>query len=342
MAYTDIDDASLFFRVKLYNGNNNAQNIAFDETHENMQPDLVWIKSRSGNTVFDHVIGNSASGGGKYLKTNQTTSETSNNNVIYTFNTNGFSVGGATFVSEGGRTYVAWSWKESSTAGFDLVTYTGNSSDGTTTQNISHSLSAVPHWILVKNRADATNFAVYHKGNTSSPETEIIYLNVTNATADDNAFWGDTSPTSSQFRVGGDNGVNGNSDAMIAYLWSEKQGFSRFGSYTGNGDNNGTFVFTGFSPAFIMIKRSDSTGQWGMNDTKRDFNDEYGNDTSVFADNHQVETSSGSLNVDFLSNGFKLRSDNNEYNNNGGSYFYMAFAEAPMVNSNGLPSNARQ
>ena len=106
-----------------------------------------------------------------------------------------------------------------------------------------------------------------------------------NATADDNAFFGDTDPTSSQFRVGGDNGVNGNSDAMIAYLWSEKQGFSRFGSYTGNGDNNGPFVFTGFSPAFIMIKRSDSTGQWGMNDTKRDFNDEYGNDNSVFADN---------------------------------------------------------
>ena len=340
MAFTTIDNPELYFQVKTYTGNGGTLAITLDGS-EDMSPNFVWIKER--NLTSSHALTDTVRGNTKKIKTDDSDAEETNTNLITSFDSDGFTLGDNGNANQSSsQTYVAWCWVESATAGFDIVSYTGNSSDGTTTQDISHSLSAVPHWILVKNRADATNFAVYHKGNTSSPETEIIYLNVTNATADDNAFWGDTSPTSSQFRVGGDNGVNGNSDAMIAYLWSEKQGFSRFGSYTGNGDNNGTFVFTGFSPAFIMIKRSDSTGQWGMNDTKRDFNDEYGNDTSVFADNHQVETSSGSLNVDFLSNGFKLRSDNNEYNNNGGSYFYMAFAEAPMVNSNGLPSNARQ
>ena len=335
MAYTDIDDASLFFRVKLYNGNNNAQNIAFDETHENMQPDLVWIKSRSGNTVFDHVIGNSASGGGKYLKTNQTTSETSNNNVIYTFNTNGFSVGGATFVSEGGRTYVAWSWKESSTAGFDLVTYTGNSSDGTTTQNISHSLSAVPHWIIIKNREDATNWPTYHKGNTSAPETEVIYLNLTTATSDDSAFFGDTAPTTSQFTVGGDNGANGNNDNMIAYVWSEKKGFSKFGSYSGNGSADGTFVYTGFRPAWVMIKITSGADGWMLFDNKR--NPTNVMDKYMTADGLGADSTRDS--IDFLSNGFKLRTSNGDVNN--GTYIYICFAESPFVNSKGITTNAR-
>ena len=340
MAFTTIDNPELYFQVKTYTGNGGTLAITLDGS-EDMSPNFVWIKER--NLTSSHALTDTVRGNTKKIKTDDSDAEETNTNLITSFDSDGFTLGDNGNANQSSsQTYVAWCWVESATAGFDIVSYTGNSSDGTTTQDISHSLSAVPHWILVKNRADATNFAVYHKGNTSSPETEIIYLNVTNATADDNAFWGDTSPTSSQFRVGGDNGVNGNSDAMIAYLWSEKQGFSRFGSYTGNGDNNGTFVFTGFSPAFIMIKRSDSTGQWGMNDTKRDFNDEYGNDTSVFADNHQVETSSGSLNVDFLSNGFKLRSDNNEYNNNGGSYFYMAFANSPFVNSNKIPNNARQ
>jgi hypothetical protein len=300
-----------------------------------MQPDLVWIKSRSGNTVFDHVIGNSASGGGKYLKTNQTTSETSNNNVIYTFNTNGFSVGGATFVSEGGRTYVAWSWKESSTAGFDLVTYTGNSSDGTTTQNISHSLSAVPHWIIIKNREDATNWPTYHKGNTSAPETEVIYLNLTNATSDDSAFFGDTAPTTSQFTVGGDNGANGNNDDMIAYVWSEKKGFSKFGSYSGNGSADGTFVYTGFRPAWVMIKITSGADGWMLFDNKR--NPTNVMDKYMTADGLGADSTRDS--IDFLSNGFKLRTSNGDVNN--GTYIYICFAESPFVNSKGITTNAR-
>ena len=340
MAFTTIDNPELYFQVKTYTGNGGTLAITLDGS-EDMSPNFVWIKER--NLTSSHALTDTVRGNTKKIKTDDSDAEETNTNLITSFDSDGFTLGDNGNANQSSsQTYVAWCWVESATAGFDIVSYTGNSSDGTTTQDISHSLSAVPHWILVKNRADATNFAVYHKGNTSSPETEIIYLNVTNATADDNAFWGDTVPTSSQFRVGGDNGVNGNSDAMIAYLWSEKKGFSKFGSYTGTGNNDGAFVFTGFSPAFIMIKRSDSTGQWGMNDTKRDFNDEYGNDNSVFADNHQVETSSGSLNVDFLSNGFKLRSDNNEYNKNGGSYFYMAFANSPFVNSNKIPNNARQ
>jgi hypothetical protein len=337
MAYTSIDNPALYFQTKLYTGNATDDTaITFDVTDTSMQPALIWIKNRS-TTDSHHWVSVPGTGVAKRLRTDTTGAIGDQSDGVKSIQSNGFTIGTTGSLNGNGNSIVAWCWKEDATAGFDIVSFTGNSS----TQDISHSLSAVPHWILVKNRADATNWAVYHKGNTSAPETEIIYLNADNATSDDSAFFGDTAPTSSQFRVGGDNGVNGNGDSMIAYVWSEKKGYSKFGSYTGNGDADGTFVYTGFRPAWILIKRSSSgTMDWILHDNKRagfNVNDDY-----LIANTNSAEITGNSFrSLDILSNGFKLRGTQAETNESGETYIYMAFAESPFVNSKGIPTNAR-
>jgi hypothetical protein len=336
MSYTNgLDNPELYFQCKTYTGNGGTLAVTLDGS-ENMSPNLVWIKER--NLTSSHALTDTTRGNTKKIKSDDTDAEETNTNLITSFDSDGFTLGDNGNANQSSsQTYVAWCWKETATAGFDIVSYTGNSSDGTTVQDISHSLSAVPHWMLIKNRADATNFAVYHHKNTSAPETEVIYLNATNATSDDSAFFGDTSPTSSQFRVGGDNGVNGNSDAMIAYLWSEKKGFSKFGSYTGNGNADGTFVYTGFRPAMIITKRTDTTGAWVIYDNKRDtFNPA---DAQLVPSSSEAEATSERF--DFLSNGFKLITTATRVNASGSPYIYMAFAESPFVNSKGVPCNGR-
>ena len=335
MAYTTIDDPTQYFNTAIWTGTGDSTTAVTGVGH---QPDFIWIKNR--DVGDDHMLYDSVRGGTKRMFSNSTGAEGTESQGIQSFDSDGFTTG--THRATGGdasNKMVAWNWKEDATAGFDIVSYTGNSSDGTTVQDISHSLSAVPHWIIIKNRADSTNWAVYHKGNTSAPETEVIYLNATNATSDDSAFFGDTAPTSSQFRVGGDNGVNGNGDSMIAYVWSEKKSFSKFGSYTGNGNADGTFVYTGFKPAWLLYKRSDdSTGRnWQIYDNKRSTFNEL--NKRLRADTSDAETTS--TGIDFTSNGFKLRTSDGNYNASGANYIYMAFAESPFVNSNGIPTNAR-
>ena len=341
MAYTAIDDSSAYFKVQLYTGDGNSSKaITFDDTDTNMQPDFVWIKRR--DDADSHMLYDSVRFDGSnayWLQANVNSLEGSDR-PLTAFGSDGFTIGSNNSALNGNtNTYVSWNWKKTADAGFDIVTATGNA----TAKTISHSLSAVPHWMISKERTGSVNdWTVYHHKNTAAPETDSLILNETNTTSDQNTHWNDTAPTSSVFTVGTGSVVNRNSSTYVYYLWSEKKGFSKFGSYTGNGNNDGTFVYTGFSPAWIMIKRTDGTGPWGMNDIKRDFNDEYGNDASVYANTSGTEGTSGSLNVDFLSNGFKLRSDNNEYNNSGGSYVYMTFADSPFVNSSKIPNNARQ
>jgi hypothetical protein len=340
MAYTTIDDPAQYFNTVLYTGNGGTQSI----TGVGFQPDWVWIKQRSATE--NHNVTDSVRGATKTLEPNNAVAEATYAQVVSAFGSDGFTVGTSDYVNKNTSTYVAWNWKESATAaGFDIVSYTGNSSDGTTVQDISHSLSAVPHWIIVKNRADSANWAVYHKANTSAPQTEVIYLNLANATGDDSAFFGDTAPTSSQFRVGGDNGVNGNSDAMIAYLWSEKKGFSKFGSYTGNatGNGGGPFVYTGFKPAWVMIKNASAgSTDWLIFDNKRGgpVATYYGNNNKFFLEANENDAEANET-FDMYSNGFKIKITNNFINGDGNTLIYMAFAEAPLVNSNGVPCNAR-
>ena len=332
-AYTTIDNPELYFQTKIYTGDGNTgRSITFDNTDTSMQPDLAWFKNRDDTDHFGLV--DSVRGVTKRLSSNDTFAEQTDANNISAFNSNGFSISASgidNMTNTSGEKYVFWCWKESATAGFDIVGYTGNA----TARTISHSLSAVPKVVLGKRRSDASNWCMYH---ASVGNTKALYLNNTTTGATSTTFWNDTNPTSSVFTVGTDAALNGNTDTQIAYLWSEKQGFSKFGSYEGNGNADGTFVYTGFSPSFVMLKEIDQTGNWCMSDNKRPG---YNPTNMVNANEAGAETTDGTNTIDHLSNGFKLRTTGSSSNTSNSTYIYMAFAEAPFVNSNGVPCNAK-
>jgi hypothetical protein len=329
MAYTTIDNPELYFQVKLYTGTGTSTAFTLDGS-EDMQPDLVWLKERGG--ANSHVLTDAVRGATKSLWSDVNNAESTQSTALTSFNSDGFTLGDATWINNSSDTFVAWCWKESATAGFDIVSYTGTGS----ANNVSHSLSAVPKWIIVKNRDTARNWNVYY-----GDETDYLQLNDTSATTDNVNKWNDTAPTSSVFTVNTSSDVNKSSDAMIAYLFAEKQGFSKFGSYTGNGSTDGTFIYLGFRPAFVIAKRTDSTANWYMMTAK--ISDSGGGnplDRPLFANDTQAEND-GDNNVDLLSNGFKIRGSGSAQNGSGATYIFMAFAEAPFVNSNGVPCNAR-
>jgi hypothetical protein len=332
MAYTTIDNPELYFQTVTYTGNATARTITLDGD-ENMQPDLVWGKIRS--EAQDHVLVDSVRGATKQLYASDNALEQTEAQGLTGFASDGFTLGTHAYFNKNTATYVAWCWKESATAGFDIVTATGTGSAKT----ISHSLSAVPHWIISKEKTGSANdWVVYHHKNTSAPETDKLILNETNATSDDSC-WNDTAPTSSVFSVSGASVVNRSSSTYVYYLWSEKKGFSKFGSYTGNGNANGTFTYLGFKPSFVMVRDPNNAENWLMYDNKRPgFNV---TNNHLFANTSDSETASTANIMDLLSNGFKIRSTNNGLNRSGGTFLYMAFAESPFVNSNGVPNNAR-
>jgi hypothetical protein len=341
-AYTTIDDPEAYFQTVLYTGNGADGNAITLPGDTAMQPDFVWIKERSTTNeyrLYDDVRGVNAA-----LHSSTTGGETAAAayGQFESFDSDGFTVGQGTGdpgngagTNQDGATIVAWCWKESATAGFDIVSYTGNA----TNRTISHSLSAVPKFIIVKNRTDTSNVLVYHGGNTSAPATDGLYMNTTDATDDDAGFFNDTDPTSSVFSVGTNNNANGNTDAMIAYLFAEKQGFSKFGSWIGNGNADGPFLFCGFRPAMIIGKNTARTEDWFILDAKRDtFNPV---DERLQPNSSGAESTVTTLGIDFCANGFKLRGATNQYNASGETMIFMAFAEAPLVNSKGVPCNAR-
>jgi len=333
-AYTTIDNPELYFQTKLYTGNGSTQSITLDGD-EDMQPDFLWIKDRDNAT--SHQLVDVVRGSDEVLCADESYALTTDSNRVSSLDADGFSVGSNSNVNTDTANIVSWCWKESATAGFDIVGYTGNGTDDT---DIAHSLSAVPHVIIVKNRTEAYGWNVYHHKNTSAPETDALYLETNAATADTADSWSDEAPTSSVFTLGSGNGVNKDTNALIAYLWTDIQGFSKFGSYIGNGVvDDGPFIYTGFRPAFVLCKRTDSTssGAWVLWDNKRNpFN---ASENYLVVDTSGAEGSSGTS-IDMLSNGFKPY-DTGACNISGGTFIYMAFAEAPFVNSNGVPCNAR-
>ena len=254
MAYTTIDNPELYFQTVLYTGDSSDGNAITFDGDEDMQPDMIWVKSR-GNAY--HYVADSVRGVTKRIAPDRADAETSTTDTVASFDADGFTLDDdATnnWINYSGTSYVAWCWKETADAGFDIVGYTGNATDDV---DISHSLSAVPHVIIVKNRDNVNNenWCVYHHKNTSAPETDFLKLNTTGATADEVEIWSDEVPTSSVFTIGRQDAINTSSGNHIAYLWSEKQGFSKFGSYKGNGNADGPFVYTGFRPAFLMVKK---------------------------------------------------------------------------------------
>ena len=333
MAYTTIDNPELYFQTKLYTGTGSSNAITLDGS-EDMAPDLVWLKKRSAGG--GHYLTDTVRGATKTIYPDGTDAEGTVAQALTAFGSDGFTVGTDSGINVNTGTHVAWCWKESADAGFDIVSYAGDAVAG---RNISHSLGAVPHVMFVKNRTNAIKWAVYHHKNTSAPETDHLQLNDNVATSDDDSTWDDTAPTSSVFRVKSSTSTNGSSANYIAYLWTEKQGFSKFGSYTGNGSADGTYVYTGFRPAFVLFKGLASNREWILADNKRDPINEvdavlYGNTTDLEGDSDMV---------DFLSNGFKHihASGPGTINTSGETYIYMAYAEQPFVNSNGVPGNAR-
>ena len=345
MAYTTINKSSDFFNTKLYTGNGGTQSI----TGVGFQPDWTWLKKRNG-TANHHLV-DAVRGAGYYLYGNLSNAEGGNGSALLTsFNTDGFTLDAGADSNASGATGVSWNWKANgagsantagsinstvsanTTSGFSIVKWTGTGSAGT----IGHGLGSAPLIVLYKSISGSSNWYFYtYQIDGSSDE---LALNLTEGKTDRSL----TAPTSSLFYVDGQSERNGSGATQLAYCFAEKQGYSKFGSYTGNGNADGTFIYTGFKPAWVMVKKYSSTSGWYMNDTARDpFNGTYGNDASLFANTSGAEFTSASLNVDMLSNGFKLRSNNSEVNGNTYTYIYMAFAEAPLVGTNNVPCTAR-
>ena len=324
MAYTTIDDPTIYFNTKLYTGNGgtNAQ------TGVGFQPDWVWIKNRSGSD--QHALYDSVRGANKYLSSSRNIAEATQSDGLMSFNSDGFTVGADGGVNTNSNNFVSWNWKKTATAGFDIVSFTGSGSQRT----VSHNLGVKPSMIIVKNRSATENWIVYDKINGAG---NFMALNLNSASAASSSMFG-VEPTTSVFTVGTSNATNKSSSNMIAYCFAEKQGYSKFGSYIGNGDEDSTFIYTGFKPAFVMLKRTDSTTNWYINDTKRDpFNKAT---HSLFPNLSDAENTTGWF-VDYVSNGFKIRDTGSEVNASGSTHIYMAFAEQPLVTSTGIPATAR-
>jgi hypothetical protein len=338
MAYSSIVKPTDYFNTVLYTGDGTTKDI----TGVGFQPDWVWAKKRSA-TGF-HALADSVRGGTKNIFTNSTgAEETSATDWILSFASDGFGVNSGGNLNQSSATYVAWNWlaangtasnsdgsitstvSANTTAGFSIVSYTGT---GTASQTVGHSLGVTPDVIIFKCRETATDWTTFHT--SLGGANKNLSLNSNSAAGTDTDFFANTNPTSSVFSVGAASNTNRSSEGMIAYCFAEKKGFSKFGSYNGNGSTDGPFIYTGFKPSFYLWKRTDSTSNWFIVDNKRDaFNE---TDVGLFPDSSAAESIGNGYNgVDFLSNGVKVRQGNSSINNSSGTYIYMAFAENPFV-----------
>ena len=351
MAYTTIDDPSAYFQTKIYAGTGSAQSLTNDG-NSNLKPDWIWFKNRS--TTSAHSAIDSTRGVSVRLRVEATDAESSASGNFVSFDTDGFSISGSgSGYNTSSENFVAWQWKAnggtttsqtgadinsvtqaSTTAGFSIVTYTG---DGNTSQTVKHGLGGVPEAILMKNRDRSSNWESYFAPVGNSYIMELS----TNAAKQDTDNYGNTDPTSTVFTVdSGANNANASGEDIIAYCFRSIQGYSKIGSYTGNGDADGPFVYLGFKPAFVIIKASSRTGEWVMLTGKI----ATGTNSNPLTDALYAHTSAaetGTFTLDFLSNGFKIKHTSNATNGSDETYIYMAFAEHPFVSSKGVPVTAR-
>ena len=344
MAYTTINKSSDYFNTKLYTGNGSTNAI----TGVDFQPDFVWIKNR--DDVHGHQLYDVIRGVTKRLSSNNTGAEATDSTGLTSFDSDGFTVGSETAVNANTENIVAWNWlgangtasntdgsitstvSANTTSGFSIVSYTGTGSVAT----IGHGLNAVPKMIISKSLANGEHWGTYH---ASLGNGKVIALNSTDGSITNSAYWNNTSPTTSVWSVG-TSPLTNHPHASIAYCFAEKKGFSKFGSYIGNGSTDGTFVYTGFKPSFILSKRTDVSGQnWTIWDNKRSSSNF--NPTDKILHPNVSNTENTADDTDFLSNGFKLRATALGMNASGSSYIYMAFAEVPLVGSNGVTAKAR-
>jgi len=348
MAYTTINKSTDYFNTKLYTGNGSTQSI----TGVGFQPDMTWVKVRS--ETGSHRLADAVRGYTKYIFPNGTDAEGTSSTNITSWNSDGFALGNGS-INENTRTYASWNWKAgggqgssntagsinttytsvNTTAGCSISSYTGNGSAGAT---VGHGLGAVPKMIIIKqysSNGGTENWYVYH---ASLGNNKDLLLNLTNDASNTVTTWNTTTPSSTLFTLGSGDGVNNNTVSYIAYCFAEKTGYSKFGSYTGNGNNDGTFVYTGFKPAFVIVKRTDGSADWNMYDNKRIGYNSL--NYFLYPNLSNAEDTSNSQWLDLHSNGFKLRTTSTMNNASGGSYIYMAFGQT-LVGSNNIPATAR-
>ena len=338
MAYISFQPSD-YFNVSIYTGTASSQTL----TGVGFQPDLGWFKSRNateGQAWFDSVRG-----ANEAMYCNTTAAQTTRSSSVMSFDSDGYTLGGDGDTNAA-YNYGSWSWKAgtttglsggtitpsnysfSATSGFSIVRYAGNSTSGAT---IPHGLGVAPQLVMVKRINAISAWSMYWK---VLGATKYIYLNVSAGPSTDSSFWNDTAPTSTVFSVGNAAYVNTGYN-YVAYCWAPVKGHSKFSSYVGNGNADGQFVYTGFRPAFVMIKYN-GTNQWQLTDDKRGYN---GDIETIYPDTAEVE--SGGDSMDLLSNGFKIRVSSANRNQNGVAYYYAAFAKFPFVSSNSIPTVAR-
>ena len=339
MAYSTIPKSSSYFNTVTYTGNGTASTALTTGT---FQPDFCWFKNRG--TVENHVLINAIRGASYNIASNLTRAETNVPDKVSAFTSTGVTLGSSAETNENNEPLVAWNWKANgsgsangdgsinstvsvdTTSGFSIVSYTGTGSNAT----VGHGLGVAPSMIITKSLVATQEWCVYHK---SLGATKYLFLNETSAEQTGSVYWQDTAPTSSVFSIGASGPTNSTS-AMIAYCFADIQGYSKFGSYVGNGNADGAFIYTGFKPAWLMLKKTNGTESWIMVDTTRGlYNSAY---KYLLADTNSAEA--GDLPYDILSNGFKFRGTTQ--NGSGDTFIYMAFGQ-PIVSTNGDIATAR-
>jgi len=340
VAYTDIDKSDDYFNTKLYTGTGSSNSI----TGVGFQPDMVWLKSRSNGNY--HNLQDAVRGANKVIYPNDTSAEATSTTRITSFNSDGFTVGTESDVNGSSRTYVSWNWlgangtasntngsitstvSANTTSGFSIATWSGTGSNG----SVGHGLGGVD-FMIIKDLSNSRNWYTWNK---TFAYDDRIKLDTTSAkeTGTDNMT---ALPDSTKINMATSTQNNGSGNNYVGYFFQEKKGFSKFGSYQGNSDSNGPFIYLGFKPAMVIVKDSTSTGQWFMRDNKRDtYNAAV---KTLYANSEGVEEDAQPW--DMLSNGFKMRNTDADLNNSSQTYIFMAFAENPLVTSTGIPTTAR-
>jgi len=349
MAYTDIDKPTDYFETVIYVGGTT------DISSLDFQPDFVWGKKRTG--AENHALFDSVRGATKTINSNTNAVESTRSGSLTSFDSDGFTMGGSDgIISSSGNNYVAWNWKAggsassnsngsitstvsaNTTSGFSIVSYTGSSTNPST---VGHGLGTAPAMIIVKNRSTSgRDWVIWHKALGGASSTADLLLFTTDAKITSGGYWGSSAPSSTTFGVGNTNNNNANGNNHIAYCFAEKKGYSKFGSYTGNGNADGTFVYTGFSPSFVLLKETSNANNWMIFDNKRSpFNlmDDF-----ISPDISDAESTGNANNrMDMLSNGFKIRGTGSATNRSGSNFIFMAFAKSPFTTSTGIPTTAR-
>jgi len=350
MSYTNgLDKPTDYFNTVLYTGNATARDITTGlET-----TDFIWNKRR--DSTGSHLLYDKVRGVNKDLNSESTEAEETQVGTVTAFGTDSFSLGTHGGTNGSGESKVTWCWSAggttgssntdgsitstvsaNTTSGFSIVSYTGSATNPST---VGHGLGTAPAMIIVKNRSTSgRDWVIWHKSLGGASSTADLLLFTTDAKITSSGYWGSSAPSSTTFGVGNTNNNNANGDNHIAYCFAEKKGFSKFGSYTGNGSTDGTFVYLGFKPAWTIIKRSNNTSDgWYIHDsTRKPFNE---NDNALKANSNSAESGEK---IDYVSNGFKHRiGANGNFNGSGDTYIYMAFAENPFVTSTGIPTTAR-